>query len=129
MIRLVLAVVLTASMLAGASAESVTPPDLSPPDSWTPRPAGTLRVLNKIDGTMQTVTVRAGQTVQLAAVSITLRACAVRPPDLPADAAARLLITGRDRAAALFDGWILQNEPAANMLEDPVFDVQLAGCG
>jgi hypothetical protein len=29
----------------------------------------------------------------------------------------------------VFDGWILKREPALNLYEHPVYDVQLAGCG
>ncbi len=118
------------AVLAGpAWAEPVTPPTISPPDTWQPRQTGTVRVLNKIDSTLQSLTLHTGQTVHLQSLSITLVACAVRPPDLPADAAAHLTVADSRPEAPGFDGWILQNEPAANMLEHPVYDIQLASCG
>ena len=118
------------AVLAGpALAEPVTPPTISPPDSWQPRQTGTVRVLNKIDSTLQSLTLHTGQTVHLQSLAITLVACAVRPPDLPADAAAHLTVADSRPEAPGFDGWILQNEPAANMLEHPVYDIQLASCG
>ena len=134
MIRPVLARALAVALLAvlafGRSrAETVQPPDISPPDTWQPRQSGTVRVLNKIDSTLKSLTLHTGETAHLQSLSITLVACAVRPPDLPADAAAHLAVADSRPDAPGFDGWILQNEPAANMLEHPVYDIQLAGCG
>ena len=111
------------------AADVVAPPTISAPDSWVPRQSGTVRVLNKIDSTVQSLSLKLGETARLQTLSITLRACAVRPDDLPRDAAAHLSVTDSRQGAPDFDGWILQNEPAANMLEQPVYDIQLAGCG
>jgi hypothetical protein len=104
------------------------PPDLSPPDSWQPRTKATLRVMNKIDSTVQTLSVPVGGSVNFQSLTIRLSGCYVRPPDLPADAAAHLTITDSRPGLPGFDAWMLQNEPALNMLEHPVYDVQLAGC-
>ena len=120
---------LAALAVTQAWGETVQPPSISPPDTWQPRQSGTVRVLNKIDSTLTSLTLHAGQTAHLQSLSITLVACAVRPPDLPADAAAHLAVSDSRPDAPGFDGWILQNEPAANMLEHPVYDIQLAGCG
>ena len=112
-----------------AWADAATPPSISPPDSWQQKQSGTIRVLNKIDSTVRSLTLHVGETARLQSLSITLQGCAVRPPDLPADAAAHLTVSDSREGAPGFDGWILQNEPAANMLEHPVYDLQLAGCG
>jgi hypothetical protein len=66
--------------------------------------------------------------VQLQSLSITLEACAVRPDDLPADATAHLKVTDSRPDQPGYDGWILQQEPAINLFEHPVYDIQLAGC-
>jgi hypothetical protein len=126
MTRAVLAWLLLA---APAIAGEIKPPDLSPPDSWQPRQKGTIRVMDKLDSTVQTVTLDVGGQVTIKSLTIKLTGCFVRPPDLPADAAARLAITDSLNAADGFNGWMLQQEPALNMLENPVYDVQLAGCG
>ncbi len=115
--------------LAARAADVVTPPTISAPDSWVQRQSGTVRVLNKIDSTVQSLSLKVGETAKLQTLSITLRACAVRPDDLPRDAAAHLSVADSRQGAPDFDGWILQNEPAANMLEHPVYDIHLAGCG
>jgi hypothetical protein len=111
-----------------AGAEVVTPPVISPPDTWVQRPAGTLRVLNKLDSTVQTLTLHAGDTAHLESLTITLEACAVRPDDLPADATAHLKVVDSRVDQPGYDGWILQKEPAINIFEHPVYDIQLASC-
>ena len=103
--------------------------DMSPPDAWQPRQQATLRVMNKIDSTVQTLTVPVGGTASFESLTIRLSGCFVRPPDLPADAAAHLTITDSRPGLPGFDAWMLKNEPALNMLEHPVYDVQLAACG
>ncbi len=122
--------VLAALLLAAGAArgEEVKPPDMSPPDSWQPRQAGTVRVMNKIDSTVATVSLKVGDTVPFQSLRITLSGCFVRPPDLPADAAAHLAIADTRPDQPGFAGWMLKNEPALNMLEHPVYDVQLVGC-
>lgn len=110
------------------SSTPVAPPNISPPDAWVPAKAGTLRVLNKIDSTVHSITLQVGQTVMLQTLSITLAACDIRPPDLPADSTAHLKIVDSRPDQPSLDGWILHNEPAANIYEHPVYDIQLAGC-
>ena len=129
--RLKLAVILATVVLAplhGIAGE-IKPPDLSPADSWQPRQQGTFRVMNKIDSTVQEVTIGVGAQVKFESLTLKLTGCFVRPPDLPEDAAAHLTITDTRDGAADFDGWMLKKEPALNMLEHPVYDVQLANCG
>ncbi len=111
------------------AAEEVKPPDMSPPDTWLPVQQGSIRIMNKIDSTVQTVPLKVGQTVMYQSLSVTLSGCFVRPQDLPADAAARLHIVDHRPDTPAFNGWILQREPALNVYEHPVYDVQLAGCG
>jgi hypothetical protein len=109
--------------------KSAAPKDkLSPPDLWLPRQHGTLRVMNKIDSTVQTLTVPVGGNVTYQSLAIKLSGCFVRPTDLPADAAAHVTISDTRPDQPGFEGWILKNEPALHMLEHPVYDVQLAGC-
>jgi hypothetical protein len=122
---LILAALLAA---APAAAEEIPPPQLSPPDAWQPAHAGIVRILNKIDSTVQAVTIPAGATVTVQSLTIKLSGCFIRPPDLPADASAHLTITDTRPGQPGFDGWMLKNEPGLNMLEHPVYDVQLAGC-
>ncbi len=123
-----LLVVLGCLAAGAAAADTVAPPTISPPDTWLPRNAGVLRVLNKLDSTVTRLTLKVGDTTQLQSLSITLKACDVRPTDLPADATAQLVVSDSREGAPGFSGWILANEPAASMFEHPVYDIQLAGC-
>jgi hypothetical protein len=84
--------------------------------------------MDKLDSTVQAVTLDVGAQTTFKSLTIKLTGCFVRPPDLPADAAAHLQITDSRDGAPGFDGWMLQKEPGMNMLEHPVYDVQLAGC-
>jgi len=126
--RFMAILVLVLARPAPAPADPVPAPVISPPDTWVPKQSGTLRVLNKLDSTVQTVTLKLGQSENLQSLTITMQACDVRPPDLPQDSTAHLLVTNSQSDDPGFNGWILQNEPAANMLQDPVYDIQLAGC-
>jgi hypothetical protein len=110
------------------AAEEIPPPDLSPPDAWVKKPAGTVRILNKIDSTVQTLTLQTGVTVQYESLLVTLRSCYVRPQDLPADAAAHLEIKDTRPDQPSFSGWMLVREPGLGLYEHPVYDVQLASC-
>jgi hypothetical protein len=114
--------------LAPAGAETVQAPQISPPDTWVKKGQGTLRVLNKLDSTVQTISLHVGETTQLQSLSITLQGCAVRPPDLPADATAHLSVVDKRPDQPGYDGWILQKEPAINLFEHPVYDIQLVAC-
>ena len=128
MTRLAVAACLLALLALPGQAETVTPPTLSPPDSWVPRQTGILRVLNKLDSTVTTLTLPVGTSSTLQTLTVTLAACDVRPQDLPQDATARVTVVDSREGTPGFNGWILANEPGAAMLEHPVYDIQLAGC-
>jgi hypothetical protein len=128
LIRLAALIALAAPMVQARAAEEIKPPDMSAPDAWIPRQHASLRVMNKIDSTVQVVDVQVGQTTIYQSLRISLSGCFVRPADLPEDATAHLKIVDQHPDAPGFDGWILTREPSLNMLQNPVYDVQLAGC-
>ena len=110
------------------AAEPVTPPAVSPPDTWVAKTSAVIRVLNKIDSTVQELTLKQGETQQVQSLSLSMEGCFIRPDDLPQDSTAHLKIADTRPGTPAFDGWILKNEPSLNMLEHPVYDVQLVGC-
>ncbi len=112
----------------GRAAELVPPPNLPAPDSWQPRQTGVIHVLDKVSAQATTLTLHVGDTVAYQSLSITLAACQARPPELPADSAARLIVVDSTTGAPGFSGWILADEPGASMFEHPVYDIQLARC-
>ena len=123
------ALVVLGVLLAGsAAAQEIPAPTLSPPDAWVPKGAAVLRVMNKIDSTVQSVTIKSGAQLKYQTLTLKVASCYVRPDDLPSDATAKVTVVEDSAATAAFDGWILQKEPALKMLEHPVYDIQLAGC-
>ena len=100
----------------------------SPPDTWQPRANAELVLLEKVRAQPSTLQVRVGQTVAFGSLTILLRSCATRPPDLPADSAAFLDITDSRASSAGFHGWILANTPAVALFEHPIYDLRLVAC-
>ncbi len=103
-------------------------PAQPPAPAWLPRPAATLILLDKIAARPNTVTVKVGGSVQFGSLTIAVRACDVRPPDVPEDAAAFLQIADSHPGMPGFSGWMLAGEPGVSMLQHPTYDVRLAGC-
>ena len=100
----------------------------APVPSWLPKQAGDLRALDKVSAGVTPFTLRVGQGAHYGSLTIFLRACLVRPPNQPADAAAYLDITDSRDSAVGFHGWMFVGEPEVSMLEHPVYDIRLAGC-
>ncbi len=124
---------LAALLLGAAPALAQAPPktDAPPPSvpgSWVPRDTADLLVLDKVNAKSTPLTLKVGQAADNASLSITLRACSVRPPDQQQDATAYLDIRDSRAGAPGFHGWMFVNEPAVNMLEHPVYDVRLVAC-
>ncbi len=116
---------------APAWAQGAAKPDAPPPSapgSWVSRDTADLLVLDKVNAKSTPLTLKVGQAADNASLSITLRACSVRPPDQQQDAAAYLDIRDSRAGAPGFHGWMFANEPAVNMLEHPVYDVRLVAC-
>jgi hypothetical protein len=114
----------------GSGQAAVAAPDQgSPlPPTWVPRPTAELQVLNKITALTHALAVPVGQSAKLGPLTVTVRACAVRPPGMPSDATAFLDITGAHGKTPEFQGWTLKNEPSLSMFQDPVYDIRVIGC-
>lgn len=121
---------LIAVLLPGlAHAQGAAPvPQQSPPDTWVPRTAAELVLLEKVRAQPLTVTVRTGQSTTFGTLTINVRSCASRPPDLPQNAAAFIEATDSRGSAPVFRGWILSNTPAVSQMEHPIYDVRLVAC-
>ncbi|WP_158743211.1 DUF2155 domain-containing protein [Acidisphaera sp. L21] len=123
-----LAAFVLAATAAVAQTPAPTPSAPSGPGSWLSRDTADLLVLDKVNAKSTAVTLKVGQAADNASLSISLRACSVRPPDQPIDSAAYLDIKDSRAGAPGFHGWMFANEPAVNMLEHPVYDVRLVAC-
>lgn len=99
------------------------------PNTWLPQGTAILRGLDKVNAQSATVTIKVGQSGSFGSLTIAVQACVIRPPDQPADAAAYLVITDSHPDSPGFKGWMLKQEPEVSMLEHPVYDIRIAGCG
>ena len=98
------------------------------PATWVPRGTAVLQILNKETAIAQTLSVAVAHSDKIGPLTITLQACVVRPPDMPADAAAFLRIADGRPNTPDFSGWILKNEPFLSMFQDPIYDIRVMGC-
>ncbi len=119
---------LVAAPAAGVAAEYVPPPIMPIPTAWQGRAAAVVRVLDKLDAHVETLTLRAGETGTYKSLAVTVRSCMDRPDGLPADSAAFLDIQDRHGDVQPFTGWTLAREPAIGVFESPIYGVQLASC-
>ena len=110
------------------AAQTVAPPTLPDPDTWLARPVAELRVLDKVGAQATPVVLTVGQVSTYHSLTVTLRACAVRPPELPPDSAAFLDIVDSHDGQPGFHGWMFAGEPQIAMLENPLYDVHLLSC-
>jgi len=95
---------------------------------WVPKGTAQLMLLDKISAQPSTVDVKVGASTSFGTLTIQVRSCDARPPDMPADSAAFLDITDTRANSKGFHGWILANTPAVSLFEDPIYDVHLAVC-
>ena len=92
----------------------------------SPGSGAVLRGLDKIDGRVADLDVRAGGTVQFGRIEITLGECRY-PSRNPAGDAFAWLVIEQD-GERLFDGWMIASSPALNALDHPRYDVWLLRC-
>ncbi len=105
------------------------PATMEAPSVWVPAKIAKVRALDKVDAQTETLTIAVGQSVVFGSLTIAVKACVVRPPDQPADAAAYLTVTDSHPDAPDFAGWMLKNEPSVSMMQHPIYDLSVAGCG
>lgn len=112
---------------SGEAAPAVAPP-AQPPPAWLPRQSAELQIVEKVNATYRTLDVAVGKTTKIDALTISVKACVVRPPGQQSDAAAYLDITGKSAQSPSFQGWMLAAEPAVSLFKDPLYDVRVVGC-
>jgi hypothetical protein len=99
--------------------------------AWERRPTAELQALDKVSARVSVFPAPVGQTVRFGTLSITVRACHVRPREEVPDAAAWIEVRD-ERAGAgappVFTGWMFAAAPAVNMLEHPVYDLRVLTC-
>jgi len=106
----------------------LAPPVMYPPDTWKGRGVAIVRILDKLDAHVQILNIPAGQDATYKSLTLHARACLERPPTLPADTAAWLAVRDAHEGMTPFDGWMLTQEPALGLFQNPLYDVQVVGC-
>lgn len=109
-------------------ANAPPPVPVEKPNLWLPAGAAKLSVLDKVNAQATTLTVKVGQSATFASMTVTVKACMIRPPDQPPDASAFLSVTDSHPDSPGFDGWMLQNEPSVSMMQSPIYDIRVTGC-
>ena len=112
----------------GATPQPEAPPQPPPPNPWVAQGTAVLQVLDKPNAQSKTLTVKVGQSATYGSLTIKVEACMIRPPDLPPDATAFLVITDQHADQPGFHGWMLHSDPSLAMLQHPVYDVRVLGC-
>ncbi|MEL6571966.1 MAG: DUF2155 domain-containing protein [Pseudomonadota bacterium] len=103
-------------------------PGLATAQSATTALGADLRVLDKLNGIVTDVSLRAGETATLGYLSVNLKECRF-PRDNPnGDAFAELLVMYRDNETPAFEGWLIASAPALNAMEHPRYDVWVLRC-
>jgi hypothetical protein len=112
--------------VAGAPSNAAVRADRS--GLWLPVGTVKLQALDKVNAQSAALTLKVGGSASFGSLTIVAKACVIRPADQPADAAAYLDVTDSHPDAPAFDGWMLQNEPSASMLQHPIYDLRVTGC-
>ena len=95
---------------------------------WQPATVAKIQALDKVNAQATSLTVKVGEAATFESMTITVKACVVRPPDQPADAAAFLQVIDNHPDSPGFTGWMLSNEPAVSMMQSPIYDLRVTGC-
>lgn len=91
-------------------------------------PAGTLRVLDKVNGEVTDIEIAAGAQARVGLLDIRLEECRY-PTDNPSgNAFALLSIFYNNQADATFRGWMIAASPALNAMDHPRYDVWVLRC-
>jgi hypothetical protein len=98
----------------------------------------TIALLNKRNGQTQDFELKPGQDIRVGKVVIRLRACERTAPweKIPDQGAFVQLLaferppgtTDKERWRQIFSGWLFKENPAANVVEHPVYDVWVKQC-
>ena len=117
-LRLVLA--LAAALVTGASAQAQ--------DEAAEARGGVVRVLDKITGVVEDITLAAGETQAIGHLSITLGQCRYPVSNPSGDAFAWLVVHYQNAADPVFRGWMIASAPALNPMDHPRYDVWPLSC-
>ena len=87
--------------------------------------AAVVRIMNKAAGKAQTVTIPVGRAAEFEKLNLVVRSCQQTDPF---DAEDFFMFVEISQNAKIFSGWMSRNEPGANPLQHPDYDVWLVRC-
>lgn len=97
-----------------------------------------LGLLNKRNGQTRDIELKPGEAIRFGKVVVRLRACEKTAPwETNPDHGAFVQLTVRERPAGtndaerwnqVFSGWLFKENPAANVVEHPIYDVWVKAC-
>ncbi|CAI3950494.1 DUF2155 domain [Commensalibacter communis] len=95
---------------------------------WYSQPKAKIRVLNKLESSVTTLTIPVGGTAEYKTLTISVSKCVVRPENLSPDSAAFVTIKDSKLPMNPFNAWIFVAEPGVSVFEHPLYNVSIAGC-
>lgn len=109
-----------ASPTAPAPGSIAAPPPVNdvpptPDNVWVPGKTATLGVLNKVEGSTQTITIPVGGQTTVGDLTVSVQACVVRPPKALPDAAVFVTLQPKDDSSGspVYRGWMVRSAPGA----------------
>ncbi|AOX20698.1 DUF2155 domain-containing protein [Kozakia baliensis] len=124
---LLLLLALAAPVARGA--EMVAPPVMYAPNLWQGRQQAVVRVLDRIDSHVSTLTIPADGAGDYKTLHIAVHRCVDRPPTLASDAAMQVSITDNGNPDLKFDGWVMAREPSLATFRSALYNVSIVSCG
>jgi len=110
------------------AAEAVAPPVMYPADLWQGRGEAVIRVLNRTDSHIETMTIPVGGQGQYRSLHLGVTRCVERPETLPRDAAALISTSDDTDPGAHYQGWILAEEPSLSAYKSALYDIAIVSC-
>ena len=91
-------------------------------------PGAQLRILDKLTGEVQDVTLGRGQSMSTGRLTVLLDSCRSPADNTTADADAHLTVMDAASPDPVFTGWMLASAPALSALDHPRYDVWVLRC-
>jgi len=128
LVALPLAMAPCAVIPASLAAEAIAPPVMYPADLWQGRGEAVLRVLNRTDSHIETLTIPVGGQAQYRSLHLGVTRCVERPETLPSDSAALITTSDDTDPGAHYEGWILAEEPSLTGYKSALYGVAIISC-
>ena len=91
-------------------------------------PGAQLRILDKLTGAVQDVTLGGGQSTTVGRVTVQVNECRYPADKQTAEAEAHLTVIDASAKDPVFNGWMVASSPALSALDHPRYDVWVLRC-